>query len=260
MTTQEENEPRFEVGAIIRYGHGPTALMEITSVTKAAGLWRYYGDQYFGGAVGAYEGSCQLASEEEVAMWAVRTKCGVEGCEVETSKGSKLCPPHSREEWHRQNALATSTVTPESGDRFMVVANRERALELAHDLLGGRVTLHGPVPSETVQCLAQAVLDYAAEFGDHTQRGLVTVAREKAEEAALMPELRMKYLGAVALVGRCGPYMRGRNEGDDMLDAIAECVADASEFTGIPAKRVGDLFELRPELQFADEGSEPDAD
>lgn len=68
-------------------------------------------------------------------------------------------------------------------------------------------------------------------------------------EVAARTDEHMRYLGAVALVGRCGPYLRGRLDGDDLLEAIADCVADASEATGIPAKRVGDLFELRPDLQ-----------
>lgn len=56
-----------------------------------------------------------------------------------------------------------ATVTVASRERFATVANRERALQLAEDLLGGRVTLHGPVPLETVVCLAQAVADYHAD-------------------------------------------------------------------------------------------------
>jgi hypothetical protein len=62
-----------------------------------------------------------------------------------------------------------ATVTVASRERFAIVANRERAHQIADNLLGGHVALHGPVPIETVVCLAQAVADYRAEFGPQTE-------------------------------------------------------------------------------------------
>lgn len=50
--------PKFKVGEIVRYGHGPTAIMRIDSISVdhgGPGWTRYYGTQHFGGAVGAYE-------------------------------------------------------------------------------------------------------------------------------------------------------------------------------------------------------------
>jgi hypothetical protein len=59
--------PRFEAGQIIRYGEGTTALMRVTEISPNHGGFgpRYYGRQFFGGAVGAYETDCTTATANE---------------------------------------------------------------------------------------------------------------------------------------------------------------------------------------------------
>lgn len=62
------NEPKFKVGDIVRYSAGPTAIMTIQHVSKdhaGLGLHRYYGRQYYGGSVGAYEKDCILVENQE---------------------------------------------------------------------------------------------------------------------------------------------------------------------------------------------------
>jgi len=58
---------RFAVGHIVRYGPGSTALMRVEMVSAQHGGSgpRYFGRQYFGGSVGAYERDCTAATPEE---------------------------------------------------------------------------------------------------------------------------------------------------------------------------------------------------
>lgn len=61
----------FEVGQVVRYGGGETALMCIALVDAPAGVMpgRYYGEQYFGGTVSAALDKCELATDEEARRW-----------------------------------------------------------------------------------------------------------------------------------------------------------------------------------------------
>lgn len=89
-------------------------------------------------------------------------------CEKALERIAKVDMSATTEEDVQQNRMR-ATITVASRERFATLANREQAHQLAADLLGGRVTLHGPVPIETVLCLAQAVVDYHAEFGPQTE-------------------------------------------------------------------------------------------
>jgi hypothetical protein len=66
----------FAVGDVVRYNDGPTALMLITNVHEHYGggkQARYYGDQFYGMAMGAYHQDCQMLSQqdrENIAQWA----------------------------------------------------------------------------------------------------------------------------------------------------------------------------------------------
>lgn len=152
-------EPRFKIGDVVRYNSGPTALMRIDSISVGERT-RYYGTQYYGAAVGAYDHDCQGASAAEAAAWPTRWDCHTPDCEERVGlAGSGRCPTHSREQWHRDNPQ-----TPEGRQVSDVAATRERALELARNLLGGAITLHGAPPVVMTATLAQAVLDYEDEM------------------------------------------------------------------------------------------------
>ena len=64
----------FKVGDIVRYSSGKTALMRLdweysqNYKCKSHG-YRLYGIQFFGGAVGAYERDCKLATKEEIELF-----------------------------------------------------------------------------------------------------------------------------------------------------------------------------------------------
>ena len=62
---------KANIGDIIRYGTGPTALMLVTSVSeKHGGIEdRYYGDQFYGGAIGVYESNVKRPSTEDLNRW-----------------------------------------------------------------------------------------------------------------------------------------------------------------------------------------------
>ncbi len=68
----ERTTPKFKVGNIIRYGSGETALMRVEMVREHHGGYgqhRYYGEQFYGGKVGAYEENCVLACEIDLINW-----------------------------------------------------------------------------------------------------------------------------------------------------------------------------------------------
>lgn len=97
------DEAKFEVGEVIRYSEGPTALMEVKNVRRAGGFLRYYGEQYFGGPVGAFEFDCSPATEAEIADWRRRWVCEVEGCiERVGLAGCRQCATHAREQEDRE--------------------------------------------------------------------------------------------------------------------------------------------------------------
>lgn len=56
---------------VVRYGHGPTALMRVTDISRRHGgrMDYYYGDQFFGGAVAAYEDRVYHATPEEIVRF-----------------------------------------------------------------------------------------------------------------------------------------------------------------------------------------------
>ena len=61
-------KPKYDIGDMLRYGHGSTALFVVTSVSRdhaGKGKHRYYGDHILGGAHGSYEDDCQPATPEE---------------------------------------------------------------------------------------------------------------------------------------------------------------------------------------------------
>lgn len=59
---------KFQIGEVVRYSYGPTALMRISSVSKNHGGFgdRYYGVQYYGDSMGEYENCLQKATKEEI--------------------------------------------------------------------------------------------------------------------------------------------------------------------------------------------------
>lgn len=61
----------FKTGEILRYDDGPTALMEVTYVSKRHDGHndRYYGVQCMGGYVGRYEDQVQRASKADLKTW-----------------------------------------------------------------------------------------------------------------------------------------------------------------------------------------------
>lgn len=72
------NDPVYSVGDIIRYGDGPSALMQVKEVRVgyAGDKARYYGTQCCGGNVGAYHTECERARNDintwhEHAKWRV---------------------------------------------------------------------------------------------------------------------------------------------------------------------------------------------
>ncbi len=56
---------------IVRYGSGPTALMRVEKISRRheGSMDRYYGEQFFGGPVGAYEDMIYHASPEEISSF-----------------------------------------------------------------------------------------------------------------------------------------------------------------------------------------------
>lgn len=57
--------PEFEIGQLVRYGYGSTAIMRIESVSGA----RYYGTQCMGGTVGRNRSELSPASSEDLKVW-----------------------------------------------------------------------------------------------------------------------------------------------------------------------------------------------
>jgi hypothetical protein len=60
----------FEIGSVVRFGDGPTALMEITSFSEG----RAYGDHALGGSVGAEIADVRPPSDEDMRVW--HRECG----------------------------------------------------------------------------------------------------------------------------------------------------------------------------------------
>lgn len=62
----------MEIGDIVRFAAGPTALMRIDLISKnhdGRGIHRVYGTHCMGRSCGAYERDCTLATEDELEMW-----------------------------------------------------------------------------------------------------------------------------------------------------------------------------------------------
>ncbi len=74
LQRDKKPNPKFEIGSIIRYGNGPTALMRIESISNK----RYYGVQYFGGSVGALEMDCRPPTPDDLAKWHQRPISGID--------------------------------------------------------------------------------------------------------------------------------------------------------------------------------------
>lgn len=62
---------KFKINQIIRYALGATAFMKVKSIHEYDKTYRYYGIQYFGGYVGAYEDSCKKATKEEIEQFKI---------------------------------------------------------------------------------------------------------------------------------------------------------------------------------------------
>jgi len=64
-------KPKFNLGDVLRYRPGPTALLRVTYISLNHGGYghRYYGEQCCGGSAGAYEDECSLASRRDMAEW-----------------------------------------------------------------------------------------------------------------------------------------------------------------------------------------------
>lgn len=63
---------KFEIGDIVRYCEGSTALMKVKNNTgyRCPTLGqRMYGIQFFGSSVGAYEEDCELVTTPELDQW-----------------------------------------------------------------------------------------------------------------------------------------------------------------------------------------------
>lgn len=62
----------YSVGTILRYGPGPTALMEVTSHTHLHNdNVRYYGQHHFGGIVQVHSNLVTEATAEDLAIWEI---------------------------------------------------------------------------------------------------------------------------------------------------------------------------------------------
>lgn len=61
----------FKLGDVIRYGSGETALMRVDQISEGHGgqVARYYGQQFYGGVVGAYHDDCRAASPVDLQNW-----------------------------------------------------------------------------------------------------------------------------------------------------------------------------------------------
>lgn len=94
---------KFKIGEMVRYGGGSTALMRIATVSEAGGLVRYYGEQYFGGSVGAYEADCTVPSVEDFQLWMRRDVCDECGKKLDNAVGCRWCVGCSRQA-HRNGA------------------------------------------------------------------------------------------------------------------------------------------------------------
>lgn len=58
---------KFKIGDILRYSYGPTALFKVTEISpNHGGSVRYYGRQYYGDIMGAYEEDCKRATDTEI--------------------------------------------------------------------------------------------------------------------------------------------------------------------------------------------------
>jgi hypothetical protein len=70
----------YKVGDIIRYDHGPTALMKITTLRAPYGgsIARYWGVQCMGGIAGAYHEKIRATTEDDIAIWETQKKWRIE--------------------------------------------------------------------------------------------------------------------------------------------------------------------------------------
>lgn len=70
----------YKVDDIVRYDHGPTALLQIKTVRAPYGgsIARYWGVQCMGGIAGAYHEKIRPATEDDIAIWEARKKWRIE--------------------------------------------------------------------------------------------------------------------------------------------------------------------------------------
>jgi len=61
----------FEVGQVLRYDSGKTALFQVAKIYPGYGgaVARYYGEHCLGGAHGAYHEQCSAASPADLVQW-----------------------------------------------------------------------------------------------------------------------------------------------------------------------------------------------
>lgn len=70
------SESKYKIGQVVRYDKGATALFKIDHISKRHGgpLDRYYGRQFYGSPMGAYEDVISPASESEIKEYEARAQ------------------------------------------------------------------------------------------------------------------------------------------------------------------------------------------
>jgi hypothetical protein len=84
----------YKIGQIVRCGQGSTNLMRVESVSRKHGGThdRYYGVQFYGGTVGAYEPDIRPATDSEIMLFETSPHVG-----RLRDYGDRLNPPeHTR--------------------------------------------------------------------------------------------------------------------------------------------------------------------
>jgi len=66
------NPKPFTNGSILRIGPGPSALMQVETISEnhaGIGKHRYYGSHIMGGLVGVYHSDVIATSESDIEIW-----------------------------------------------------------------------------------------------------------------------------------------------------------------------------------------------
>jgi hypothetical protein len=112
---------QFKIGSVVRYASGITALMKIERVdydVDGEGNHHYYGQQFYGGAMGAYHNTLYGAKPTEIHLWQENEK---------------------KEALFQALRIARSAIgdalnnLPEKGDCRALLVNARREIGLAFD-------------------------------------------------------------------------------------------------------------------------------